>query len=595
MKSLLLLMMCVPILYAYQAVQDDWTAGSGYVDPETSWDHNGYYFGVNVDCSSGDVKLLEEGIDDYSVFMHPGQPSAITTEDFNDDGYQDIAICHDGDYHTAQILFNLGGQGNEWDCYSASSLAHLKDIEASDVDQDGFVDLVFVSRISNEVAWARNNNGLGTDWTTNIIYEGTNNSVDIADLDNDGDADIITAGGSLVWIENLGGGENWVPHVICPSQCNLYFPGDDATAADIDQDGDLDIVLARNWYGDIEWYENQLDTTSEWPVRSITSDFDGSCVAVADINQDGYPDVAAASYENGDIGIWKNVDGTGTSWEEIVIIDDYTGVRKIDLGDIDNDGDIDFAATGGNSTDWWENSDGAGNNFIKHQVSQSGSQSLRIADLNGYGKKDLPHVCGYTTQWYNLNGHTSGYLLSSWLDTTQQADWGYFSWIDSVGIGNSISFIFRTADENWVPHPWSDTLYTPSSLDGILNDGDRYIIYKAIFECEYFENAASLKSVVLSWEVTGIEEDLDSDGQDELLSLRANPSSSPILQINLPVAGEVNASVYSLQGRLERQLCNGELSAGVNEFTLTDLVTGIYFCKVFFNESSVSKRFAVIE
>lgn len=595
MKTLLVIPVCAALGFGFQAVQDDWSAGSGYYDPDTSWDHNGYYTGVNVDCSAGNVRLLEESIDEYSIFMYPGQPSAVTTADFNGDGYEDIAICHEGSYYTVGILLNIDGQGTEWDHHSASSLAHLKDIEAADFDQDGYMDLVFVSRISNEVAWARNNDGLGTDWTTTIIYEGTYNSVDAADIDNDGDMDVVTAGGPLVWIENLDGGQNWESHVIYPSLCDPYYPGDDAAAADIDQDGDLDVVLTRYWFGDVEWYENQLGTSPDWPVHTIASDFDGSCIAVADVNQDGYPDVGAASYDNDDIGIWRNPDGTGTSWEELLFIEDYTEVTKIDFGDIDNDGDIDLAATGDDRTDWWENTDGTGENFIEHQVSQTGCQSLRIADLNGYGKMDLAHVRGYTTLWYNLNGHTSGYLISSWLDTSQPADWGCFDWTDSLGSGNSISFIFRTADENWVPQPWSDTLYAPSSLDGILNDGDRYFIYKAIFECDYFENAASLESVTLSWDETGIEDDHGPDAQVQLISLQANPSSAPVLRINLQAAGEVVASVYSMQGRLERVICSCELSAGENEFTISDIAPGIYFCRVTCDESTVSKRFVVIE
>ncbi len=99
----------------------------------------------------------------------------------------------------------------------------------------------------------------------------------------------------------------------------------------------------------------------------------------------------------------------------------------------------------------------------------------------------------------------------------------------------------------------------------------------------------------MSWNVTGIEDDFGIEDQFPLLSLQANPSSTPILLVNLCVAGKVEASIYSIHGRLEREICNGELSTGMNEFTISDLAPGIYFCKLSCDGSTVSQRFVVLK
>mgnify|MGYP000190788704 CR=1 FL=1 len=89
-----------------------------------------------------------------------------------------------------------------------------------------------------------------------------------ADLDNDGDVDLISTSqdnNTISWYENDGNGASWTATEItsaATSAGSLY-------AADIDNDGDVDIVaiLANST---INWYENNGNGSS-WTVREIAS------------------------------------------------------------------------------------------------------------------------------------------------------------------------------------------------------------------------------------------------------------------------------------------------------------------------------------
>ncbi|MEC8513335.1 MAG: VCBS repeat-containing protein, partial [Planctomycetota bacterium] len=80
------------------------------------------------------------------------------------------------------------------------------------------------------------------------------NSVHSADLDGDGDADLLSASGDdgrIAWYENLGGGSFGPPELIAPTVDfhNAVY------ATDLDGDGDAD-VLSASTFGGIAWYEN---------------------------------------------------------------------------------------------------------------------------------------------------------------------------------------------------------------------------------------------------------------------------------------------------------------------------------------------------
>lgn len=138
-----------------------------------------------------------------------------------------------------------------------------RDIKAIDLDSDGDLDIIGAAYESDRILWFENITTPGGPLTygdaialiTNI--EGPR-SVDAADLDGDGDMDVLSGSEfdfRVAWYENLGG----------PAE-TMFGPMQTITsrlegvrmviAADVDQDGDPDVIGAGSYINRYEWFEN---------------------------------------------------------------------------------------------------------------------------------------------------------------------------------------------------------------------------------------------------------------------------------------------------------------------------------------------------
>jgi len=117
-----------------------------------------------------------------------------------------------------------------------------------DIDGDGDMDLAMSTHWGTNVAWIENKDGKGTAWVLHNIPPTARGNIVLHDVvaddfDNDGDLDIMVAEnqGSLWIYENTDGkGGAFTEHKIATG------PGHEARAADVDCDGDLDIV-GKSW------------------------------------------------------------------------------------------------------------------------------------------------------------------------------------------------------------------------------------------------------------------------------------------------------------------------------------------------------------
>ncbi|HLT49601.1 MAG TPA: T9SS type A sorting domain-containing protein, partial [Aequorivita sp.] len=156
--------------------------------------------------------------------------------------------------------------------------AYLNVVFAADVDNDGDMDILSASPGDNEVAWYENMDGLGNFGPKNSITNTLENAwtVYAADLDNDGDIDVLatlvqTFGGEVVWFENLDGLGSFSTKKIISTE--VQSPRS-VIAADIDNDGDMDVISSSQNDDKIAWYENltiigikenQLDSIKIYP------------------------------------------------------------------------------------------------------------------------------------------------------------------------------------------------------------------------------------------------------------------------------------------------------------------------------------------
>ena len=130
-------------------------------------------------------------------------------------------------------------------------------------------------------------------------------------------------------------------------------------AADMDGDGDIDIVAADEGGDAIHWLENDGNANPSFTIRPAYTTSNGPWAVVPyDIDRDGDLDIISASHGDNKIRVNVN-DGNADPIFYNTVYDVVSGVdaRGLDLGDIDGDGDIDVvgALGGDNAIRWYEN------------------------------------------------------------------------------------------------------------------------------------------------------------------------------------------------------------------------------------------------
>ena len=206
-----------------------------------------------------------------------------------------------------------------------------------DLDGDGLKDVVIGGQ-DGPLVWYRN-----PTWAKSVIAPGGYATVDgeAGDVDGDGDLDLVLGG--VVWYENpkqKGDPSKtpWAAHRIGNHECH------DIEIGDLDGDGDLDVVsrdqsLFGHKAGDRILIWRQENPTN-WTSREIRCPH-GEGLKLADIDRDGDLDilVAARWYENtGDILKGR--------WIEHVVSSTWTyGDAKVETGDLNGDGRLDMILT----------------------------------------------------------------------------------------------------------------------------------------------------------------------------------------------------------------------------------------------------------
>lgn len=214
-------------------------------------------------------------------------------------------------------------------------------------------------------------------------------SLFVADVDSDGDADILAGSGTqgIYWFENMGEKPaRFTSRVIDPVFRKCFT----VVAGDLDQDERIE-VIAGSWEDhDIACYSRQMDGT--WSKSTIENNLTNVHeLFIQDIDLDLKPDILAAG-AGVDQVVWYRNGGSG-QWIKNVVSNTFGGVRSVSARDLDGDGDIDIA--GGASDDHdvaiWINQGGTPIQWNKVTVADdfTGSHRIQIIDINLDGKPDI--------------------------------------------------------------------------------------------------------------------------------------------------------------------------------------------------------------
>ena len=283
--------------------------------------------------------------------------------DIDNDGDMDIVSGSAGD-NTIAWYENDGASDPSWSAVDIATNAQgVRCVFVADIDNDGDMDIVSANYGNDKVVWYENNNGDGSSWSAANIDTGVNNpqGVFVADIDNDGDMDVVSASAGddmIAWYENDNGdGSSWTGAQI----------DDDALAArsvfaaDMDNDGDMDIVSASQNDNTIAWYENNNGDGSSWSAENIATNANGAKnVFVADMDNDGDLDIVSASSGDNTIAWYENDGAPDPSWSAVDIAISADGAYSVFVADMDNDGDMDIvsASQDDDTIAWYENNAG---------------------------------------------------------------------------------------------------------------------------------------------------------------------------------------------------------------------------------------------
>ncbi len=588
------------VTFADSAIQTDWSGGSGVWAPVNDWS-NQFYLADYINWGSipGDIILqIPAG---HTVAEDFNGVDWIYSEDIDGDGDMDIlgAAINADDITWWE---NTDGSGTLWTEHTIDGDYNgARCVYSEDIDGDGDMD-VLGAPWEDDLNWWENIDGSGTSWIEHTIdeYFPQTATVYSEDIDGDGDMDVISASTSsnvVNWWENEDGtGTNWIEHLI-----DMGFDwGFCIYAEDVNGDGDMDVLGASVNADDIIWWENEDGLGTSWIEHTVDDYFYAvGFVYSEDIDNDGDMDVLGASSHLDAIAWWENTNGSGTSWVKHTVDSDFDGASSAFAVDIDGDGDVDIIGSAWTADEiaWWENTDGSGTSWVKYsiEVDFDGATSVYAEDFNGDGDMDVLGASRFDDKivWWDLSEYSSeGSLESTILNTGSNPQWASVDWNSSEPAGTDLYFQYKTSSDYQNMGIWSDPVYEPCFLSGML---DKYFQYKVTMETDDPNSTPTLHDITLNWDPYGIEGD-HCTSVYSLPGVIPNPICGAVsICFGLPETSMVSLSVFDLSGRLISEIHGDEYSPGFHDILIGDLSPGIYFCRMISGDFTATQRFVVID
>ncbi len=376
-----------------------------------------------------------------SGFAQFGSQQIISTEaqsviraipyDVDEDGFEDIISMARLE---GEIIWfkNLDGQGNfGGKQILGSNIPAILSLELFDLNGDGKKDILYSTNL-DKIAWLEN---LGSgNFSPEKIIAQTDfaYTIEASDIEGDSDLDIVAVlyNGSfddrLVWFENMDGEGNFGNETIIDTK-NYYGPdGQDVATLDIDNDGDLDIIIAYaiavNAPQKLVWYENNGQGNFEndqliYQFEYLLSDgVNVNYIVPKDLNGDNFIDlIIDTSHDELQNNIYwmENLTGNVSFSEPKFIYEKgnllLNSIRSYDL-DFDGDNDILISlynSSNSGSISWFKNTNAQGVFSSQQIISTEVERAMdaTASDLDGDSKIDIISASSFDDKvaWYKNN------------------------------------------------------------------------------------------------------------------------------------------------------------------------------------------------
>ena len=448
-----------------------------------------------------------------------------------------------------------------------------RSVFAADIDGDGDIDFAAAFIVDDKIAWYENTVGDGSVFVERIISTTADGAVSViaADVDGDGDNDLLSAsvfGDTIAWYENTAGdGSAFVEHSISTT-FNRAFS---VFAADVDGDGDTDVVSASNGDDKISWFENTNGDGSTFVERIVgTNAVEVESVFAIDVDADGDLDLLSASKADDKVAWYENTSGNGSDFVEHTVSTNADGARSVFGADIDGDGDTDVisASAFDDKIAWYENTSGDGSSFAEHVVSTTIDQpsSVYAVDIDADGDMDLLSTSpgdDTVVLFENSNGSGSAFIEHIISSTADIAIWVIAEDVDGDGDVDVVSTSGADDKLAWYENRGGQfALETSNTAPRAISDGDRDDVLKitAHHRGRTGDADIELASLELKFEASGF-------GRPRIM----NTAQANALIENVHIYHDDGDGVFDAdQDTLVTSVGDLELTAGKFSFELPD-------------------------
>ncbi len=598
--------------------------------------------------------------------------------DVDGDGDQDIVIGND--YGNISYVYNNEGE------YSYANDNPFVSIDAgnnatptmTDFDDDGDLDLI-IGNNTGTFSYFQNDEGAYTELTGldnpfNGLDVGSKSDPLLCDLDGDNDWDLISGEywGSILYYENDGGTYTQLVGVDNPFNDVWvgYYSSPDL--ADVDDDGDLDLVVG-DWYGFVYYYQNAANVFTEQtgdnnPFSDILK---GYCAAPAfiDADHDGDLDLTLGDQESYHFYYFRNDNDVFTEKRgqpnpfEGIMSDYIPGILSPAFSDVDNDGDLDILAGDVNGHIFFEYTaegfvpmygdddpfDGLSGQLLKPvfmDMDKDGDEDLVVGDYSGvlryFTKEDAAEFYEMFGDDNPFNGIDVGHIAAPALtDFDEDGDIDLFVGCETDPGGEYIIAYYRNVSGNYIEQTGTNNPFDNifgadpgQGLNPVFHDVDRdgdedmFIGLKTTGIIEYAWNNNGTYAITdsrnpfldipIGLGAAATFADVDEDGDKDFYaggfrgdggvlymaeSTQGPPESIPVIapESNISIYAQhktivVNSGdqllsgieVYNLAGIMIYS--NEPNVTGLYELPMSDVQSGLYLVRVYSNDEYTTNK-----
>ncbi len=283
-------------------------------------------------------------------------PDTLRAADVDGDGDLDLAVVLNNT-NTLRVYTNAAGVFTAGQNIALG--ADARSLITADLNADGTPDFATANRDSNSLSVVLNNAGVLAP-ATSVAVGGEPRGVGAGDFNADGIMDLAASDRDSRTVKVFAGNGAGAFTLSATLPTNALVRPDGVIAIDIDGDGDDDLAatVSDDAFNAVALYTNNAGVLSA-PTFIFVNALNPSEIAAADLDGDGDTDIVTSNSDSNNVSIMEN---TGGSLAAGVPLPAGTRPGSSELADLDGNGSVDMAVTNrdSNNTTIWLNAGGAG-------------------------------------------------------------------------------------------------------------------------------------------------------------------------------------------------------------------------------------------